>query len=550
MFKKRVSKLLILGVIISSLGVVMVGTEMSEATPQLKADRVGGKDRIETSIEISKKAGVESVKTAILVGYDGEVDALTGTSLAKKLNGRVFMTKKDEVDKWTLTEMNKLGVKDVVILGGESVVSKNVEISLEKDNGFNVRRLAGNDREDTALKVAKEIIGDKEGNNIFITQGYESYADALSIGPVSARLGSPILLVSKGDRSSKNIDKWMNELYVDEITIIGGESVVSKDIEKQLRKYGRTRRVAGVNREETSIKIANEYSKDSKATVIANGYSSADAVVGGYFANEIGAPIILTPGNRLQQQTYDYLYENRKETVVLGLYSAVSKEVEDDINSALSGEKREIEVIEESIPFKIVEEKDNTLEVGVRKVKTKGINGKKEVTNRVIYTGDKVRKEKISEKIIKAPVNEVVLVGTRPRTELVRDEKLEKALKSKLTQSQHSGHYQVRHKDGTGQIPRFDKLFTQFALGDISHSRYQKTMDDIRWKDDGDIHNNRLISKSSRYVTKESNHQTIVNKAFNEFAGYGLDYVNTYALYNLKTKVYTISIVVGDVYGD
>jgi len=68
------------------------------------------------------------------------------------------------------------------------------------------------------------------------------------------------------------------------------------------------------------------------------------------------------------------------------------------------------------IVFETVEEKSSELFIGEREVKQKGVNGNTAVTYTITLTdGRQTNKSKSSEKTTKAPVDEIILVGTKER---------------------------------------------------------------------------------------------------------------------------------------
>ncbi|MBO1912482.1 cell wall-binding repeat-containing protein, partial [Microvirga sp. 3-52] len=113
--------------------------------------RVSGSDRFDTSVEVSKK-GWESAETVVLARGDDYADALAGVPYAHKLNAPILLTGSKKVYDSTLDELKRLGTKKVVLLGGESAISKAVETQLAAD--FEVERVAGKNRFDTAAKIA------------------------------------------------------------------------------------------------------------------------------------------------------------------------------------------------------------------------------------------------------------------------------------------------------------------------------------------------------------------------------------------------------------
>ena len=73
------------------------------------------------------------------------------------------------------------------------------------------------------------------------------------------------------------------------------------------------------------------------------------------------------------------------------------------------------EIVEtEKIDFETVEKKDKELRWRTKKVKQKGKKGEREIKYLVTYkNGEEVKRKKLSSKVIKKPVPEIVVVGTK-----------------------------------------------------------------------------------------------------------------------------------------
>ena len=70
----------------------------------------------------------------------------------------------------------------------------------------------------------------------------------------------------------------------------------------------------------------------------------------------------------------------------------------------------------ESIPFATTTKKTNSLNKGETAIETPGVNGEKELTKRVKYVnGNPAQADILAEKVLKEPVTQVKLVGTKPR---------------------------------------------------------------------------------------------------------------------------------------
>lgn len=321
---KRNIKLLVLTLFIACLS--PRGAEAS-ANPE----RIFGYDRVETSVKVSQKA-YKSSKTVVLAGFGGQVDSLSGTILAHDKNAPMLLTRKDALDKVTLDEIKRLKAEEIYILGGENVVSKAVEDSLA---AYKVTRVSGKKREETAVNIAEKVVGAR-ADEVFLTLGYDEYADALAIGPVSGRQKKPIFL-TKTKEISKDTKDALKSFGVKKVTIIGGQTVVSKSVENELTAMGISfERVFGDNRMETALKIAERYTANPDSIIVANAYKYADAVIGGYLAAKENAPILLSRDKLIDIKSLDYIAKNGKQTYILGGEKVIYNPVYGDIEFVLT----------------------------------------------------------------------------------------------------------------------------------------------------------------------------------------------------------------------
>ena len=326
-YNKIIALLLILAIIIP--GFPALAKENGEVT------RLAGLSRIKTAISVSQEVYRDgSAKNVVLAGWRGEVDALTGTLLASSKDAPLLLIDKydDEIKK----ELRRLGAESIYLLGGESVISGTVVKQIEND-GYNVKRLAGKGRHETAVEVAKEV-GSKSTHIFLANDGrIGSLADALAAGTVSGRDQQPILLTNKDTVPQVTLDALKN-LGTTNITIVGGTSVVSRDVETTLKTAGyKTDRVFGDNRWKTATAIANKYFTSPEKAIVANdGFSGsfADALVGGYLGAKNNAPILLTSANKSNGDTIAYLDKNTNFTYVLGGETVIDKFVFKEIQVA------------------------------------------------------------------------------------------------------------------------------------------------------------------------------------------------------------------------
>lgn len=162
--------------------------------------RVKGKDRYEVNAKSATTSHPVSNKKQNVVIASGEnfADSISSTSLAKKKNAPVLLVKKNEVPKSIKEYLNSFSKKgllgDITIVGGENSVSKAVENELFKL--AKVTRIAGDDRYQTSVKVAKHVGVNSERT---IVASGEKFVDVLAASPVAQKYNAPIVLVKKMD---------------------------------------------------------------------------------------------------------------------------------------------------------------------------------------------------------------------------------------------------------------------------------------------------------------------------------------------------------------
>ena len=290
-------KCLLSSVLLISSIVLMPSSKVSAATIQ----RLQGVDRYATSISISKSGWVTSDNVVLASGYDFP-DALSAAPLAKQLNAPILLIGKT-LDASINNELTRLKVKNVFIVGGQGVVSKSIKDQLGL-KGITVTRLSGNDRYETSLSIAKYIIGKfKLGTEIVVAAG-GGFPDALSIAPIAASKGMPIILSPKNELPS-SAKKYLTDNKVTKAFVIGGTGVLSA---KVMQSLPLAERVSGDDRYKTNIAVLNRFVPDLNFdnVYVATGISFPDALSGSALASKTSSPIILID-KKLSISTVDYM---------------------------------------------------------------------------------------------------------------------------------------------------------------------------------------------------------------------------------------------------
>ncbi|MGE6203798.1 cell wall-binding repeat-containing protein [Guptibacillus hwajinpoensis] len=290
----------------------------------LFSDRLYGFNRYDTAVEIAKETFRENEAPHVVLATGSDFpDALAGAPLAYAKEAPILLTKTNQIPDDVLYAFDYFGVKEVTIIGGENAVSKKVENTLINDLSMKVNRIAGDDRYDTAAKIADELGVTSE--TAYVTYG-GNYPDALSIASIAAMEGSPILLTKSNDIPNATSDALQN--YSDSYAI-GGPAVISDSVVDQLPDG---ERIAGADRYETSVNVAKELDVRLQSVNLATGLGFADALTGSVHAAVNEEPVILTRPNKLSTPAKKLFEDYGTNTfTIFGGPAAVDFAVDDEI---------------------------------------------------------------------------------------------------------------------------------------------------------------------------------------------------------------------------
>ena len=173
----------------------------------INIERLKGNDRYETSVKVMEKTK-EFVDAEYLLIASGKnfPDALSATSFMADHKALMVLSDGNSYPKSDLQEIAIGGVNQLPL------------------NGFTGERIAGNDRYQTALAIARRSF---ENNENAILANSKVFADSLSAVSVAKNYKAPIILTDNENltQSTKSYLENMNS-----VTIIGGEKSISSNI--------------------------------------------------------------------------------------------------------------------------------------------------------------------------------------------------------------------------------------------------------------------------------------------------------------------------------
>lgn len=306
-------------------------TLSSKANAQLNQERIWGRDRYETSIEVSKNGWSSGSEYVILASGENFPDALSATPLAKKYNAPVLLNPNGFLDSRVQDELQRLCVKKVFIIGGEGVIPENVKKEIE-DKNMVVERLAGQNRYETAVKVAEKVGFNGE---IFLVNG-ENFPDALSVSPIAAQKSAPILLTPQSGMP-KAVEEYVKGKNITKSYIIGQDDVISKDVTSMIPNE---ERISGNSKYDTNVEVLKRFKDMIKEDnlYVASGKNFPDALSGSALAAKNSSAVMLLDEDS-GENTDKYILDkkmNLPKITILGGNGSLADEL---INSTLYPEK-------------------------------------------------------------------------------------------------------------------------------------------------------------------------------------------------------------------
>ncbi len=202
------------------------------------SERIGGKDRFETSVLIAKRV-TDKPKYVFFTYYNNYPDALSVSSVSAANSYPILYIKGDgQLEQYTKKYLADLDGKSSVsgfIIGGTGLISEKAETYL-KDHVEHFTRVCGANRYQTCTEVLKffnnEFSSDTDLiKKVCVTTGL-NFPDALACGVFAAQNGMPVMIADgqvNNDRFSFLRSRSPEKLY-----LIGGTGVVPQKMSDQL----------------------------------------------------------------------------------------------------------------------------------------------------------------------------------------------------------------------------------------------------------------------------------------------------------------------------
>jgi putative cell wall-binding protein len=270
--------------------------------------RLAGPSRDATAVAVSQNAfpTAGSAKAVVLSRDDSFADALAGTPLAVHADGPLLLTPPGALDPGTQQEIQRVlpAGGTVFLLGGTSAISQGVADTLT-GLGFVATRIAGQDRFDTAVRIAEQL-----GNPTTVIEATGvNFPDALAAGAAAGAHGDALLLTIDSTQAPETA-AYLAAHPADKRIAVGGQAAAADPAATP---------IAGVDRYDTAAKVATTMFSPTPTTFgAALGTNFPDALSGGARSGLAGEPLLLvTTSAPLPAETAAYLSAAKPSSGVL-----------------------------------------------------------------------------------------------------------------------------------------------------------------------------------------------------------------------------------------
>lgn len=274
------------------------------AAPSAGVTVVEDDDPVALAVALSQLGwGDREAGGAVVGSADSFPDSLGAVPLAASVDGPALVVGPGPLPAVVADELRRVlpSAAPVFIAGGTFAVAEEAEQDI-RNLGFRVQRVAGPNRVDTAVEIARALGAPAP---LFLAEASQSQY-ALVAGAAAARVGGAVLLSSTGSYFTETQE------YVDQrdetVTVVAVGRVLSD---------GRANVSYDGDEVESSVLLADAYVPEATTVVIAARSSFVPQLAGGSLAARLQAPLLLTPESELAAEVDALLRERDVTTVVL-----------------------------------------------------------------------------------------------------------------------------------------------------------------------------------------------------------------------------------------
>lgn len=256
------------------------------------AQRVSGPDRYATAAAVAQTAFAGGSDIVYVATGENFPDALAAGPVAGMAEAPVLLVRAGELPAATRDELTRLAPSTVVVLGGETAVSRAVTGAIEALlPDAKIERRAGADRYETATKVSADF---GPGVDVVYVATGQNYPDALAGSAAAGAEAGPVLL-TRPDALPAATKAELQRLRPTRVVVLGGPVAVDAATFAAIEDAAgvKPERVSGADRYATAAALAAGLSPGVTVAWIATGTNFPDALAAGPAAVVTRSAILL-----------------------------------------------------------------------------------------------------------------------------------------------------------------------------------------------------------------------------------------------------------------
>lgn len=305
-------------------------SQLATSAEDVSVARIAGTDRTLTAIELSRASFLDDGAASVVVAASQTFpDALAGGPLAYYRGAPLLLTNQAELDPRTGAEIDRVLAPGgtVYVLGGTAALADRVVTDIGA-RGYDVQRLAGIDRFETAVAIAEEIASVSGLVSLLFADG-RSFTDALLAGAAApSALG--VVLLTDGAAMPAATDAFLRDNSEADRISIGTTAATATPGDLAIQ---------AADAASLSVAVAEALAPINGVAAVASAVNFPDSLAGGPHIAGHGGPLLLTDPQRLSEPVGQALFmasERLREVVVYGGTAAVSPAVQAAIGDAVN----------------------------------------------------------------------------------------------------------------------------------------------------------------------------------------------------------------------
>ncbi|MCW3493736.1 serine hydrolase [Microbacterium sp. SSM24] len=268
----------------------LVQTDAALLAAVPSAGRVTGVDRWGTSVAASKAAFPSGARTVLVAEGGSTVDGIIAAGMAAGLDAPLLLVQSGAIPASVQAELRRLAPDRILVMGGETGVSRAVFTALGQFAG-SVARVTGTDRYGTA-RLALASLG-RSFDTVYVAGGTALIDAPLAFATASATARGALLVAGTTASADSATVAALRGVGARRVVIVGGPASVTVAYAASLQTAGFTvERRNGIDRYGTAILLAREVPAGASRAIVANSLSGPDTAVAAALAGAAKQPML------------------------------------------------------------------------------------------------------------------------------------------------------------------------------------------------------------------------------------------------------------------